>query len=414
MKLMLNKKAAPGHVLPASVGLALVLSSQAALAAPCAEVTTGRTVYGAGGSAITPTLKSVSIALQTLDEEDRLTVFFHEPGACSGYGIWRTPDPTLEVSFKYWTEAGEEFTCEASQQEVAFAHMGNTPALCPGDVPLPAGTAKFVSPVQTTNVITHASSTQQDKISAEALYHIFGFGPGASGRTVEPWTDPNAVFVRKTNSFVHQIIAASVGVPAASFQLPTAQFLDTNGGIINAIDAFGDAGNAAATIGYVSGSNATAGEDKGQIKTLAYQHTDQSCAYLPDTSPTLRDKINVRTGQYWLWTPGWFFTHVDEAGAPINDEVKNLITWFDSTQASPDGIDIQELIVLAGDVPLCAMQAIRPDGDLSPIQSYAPESPCNGWYEYTATGSTDYQECDETSECEGEEEVCRLGFCEAY
>lgn len=416
MKLMLHNKVRPSRVLSASASLAALLVSYSAAAAPCAEVTDGRVVYGAGGSAITPTLKSVSIALLTLEEDERLQVFYHEPGACSGYGIWRNPDPTLEVSFKYWDAAGGEFTCEAPQDAISFAHMGNTPALCPGDVPLLEGTAKFVSPVQTTNIITHASSTQQDKISAEALYHIFGFGPGATGRSVPPWTDPNAIFVRRPNSFVHQIIAGSVGVPAASFQLPTAQFLDTNGQIVNSVDAYGDAGNPAATLAYVSGSNATAGEDNGQIKTLAYQHFDQTCAYLPDSSPTLRDKINVRNGQYWLWTPGWFFTAVDEDGDPVDEEVENLITWFDATQDSPDGIDIQALIVLAGDVPLCAMQAIRPEGDLSPIQSYAPSSPCNGWYEFTATGSTDYQDCSETSDCDGADdgEVCRYGYCEAY
>src|SRR6188768_2106423 len=42
MKLMLNKKAAPGYVLPASAGLAIVLFSQSAFSAPCADVTTGR------------------------------------------------------------------------------------------------------------------------------------------------------------------------------------------------------------------------------------------------------------------------------------------------------------------------------------------------------------------------------------
>ena len=413
MKLMLNTKFSSSRLIATPVSLAAILVCHSAAAAPCADVTTGKAVYGAGGSAITPTLKKVAAALQTLEEEERLTVFYHEPGACSGYGIWRTPDPTLEVAFKYWDEAGAEATCEATQDKISFAHMGNTPLLCPGDVPLPEGSARFVSPVQTTNLITHASS-QETKISAEALYHIFGFGPGVSGRSVAPWTDPNAVFVRKANSFVHQLIAASVSVPAANFKLPTAQFLNTNQEIVNSVDTFGDTGTAAATLGYVSGSNATAGEDAGQIKTLAYQHSDQTCAYLPDSSAELRDKVNVRNGQYWLWTPGWFYAYVDDAGEPVNEDVANLISWFDATQDGPGGIDIQEIIVKAGDVPLCAMQVIRPDGDLSGVQSYAPDAPCNGWYEFVATGSTDYEVCDTTSECSGEDEVCRYGFCELY
>lgn len=384
-----------------------------ALAAPCADEVTGKAIYGAGGSAITPTLKNVAIALQNVPEKQRLTVLFHDPGACAGYDLWRVPDPTLEASFRYWNVDGVEHTCEAPQSVIEFAHMGNTPALCPGNVPLPSDARQFVGPVQTINLITHADSSQ-DKVSAEALYHIFGLGPGVEERQVAPWTNENAIYVRRTNSFVHQLVAGSVQVPAANFRLPEAQFLQRNQEIVDAIDIFGDAGNPEATLGYVSGSNAGAGEDAGQIKSLAYQHFEQSCALLPDSSPIRRDKLNVRTGQYWLWTPAWFFARVDGDGAPLNSHVGDLIHWFDGTEEPPDGADVQELIAQSGDVPLCAMHAIRSEGDLSPVQSFAPDAPCHGWYEYVATGSTAYQACDDTDECDGDGEVCRLGFCEAY
>lgn len=410
MKFMLTRHLCVG---PSVAALAAIFSPSISVAAPCSDDVTAPAIYGAGGSAITPTLKNVAVALQQLPEDERLTVLFHDPGACAGYGIWREPDPTLEVSFKYWDAEGAEYSCEASQEVVEFAHMGNTPALCPGDVPLPTDARKFVAPVQTINLITHADSTQ-DKISAEALYHIFGFGPGASDRTVAPWTNQNAVFVRTTSSFVHQMVARSVQVPEASFQLPEAQFLQRNGEIVAAVDTFGDAGSPEATLGYVSGSNATAGEDAGQIKSLAYQHFDQTCAYLPDSSPTRRDKANVRSGQYWLSTPAWFYSVVDGDGVPVNPNVRNLIRWFDGSQSAPDGIDVQEIVVQSGDVPLCAVQALRSEGDLSALQSFAPEEPCNGWYEFVATGSTQYQACGETDECEGDGEVCRFGYCEAY
>lgn len=411
MKLMLRYPT--GITRYSLVALAATACPSVALAAPCSEVITGTAIYGSGGSAVTPTLKNVAVALQDLPAKDRVTILFNDPGACVGYGYWRTPDPTIEVAFKYWDADGIELTCEAPQDVIEFAHMGNTPALCPGDVPLPSDGRQFVAPVQTINLITNAAS-QQNRISAEALYHIFGFGPGASGRSVAPWTDPNAVFVRKASSFVHQIIAESIGVPAAAFQLPEAQFKEKNGEIVNLVDSYGDAGDPEVTLGYVSGSNATAGEDAGQIKTLAYQHTDQTCSYLPDSSTARRDKANVRSGQYWLWTPAWFYSRTDSKGVPLNEHVADLIGWFDASKDAPGDIEVQEIVVASGDVPLCAMQAMRSNGDLTPIQSYAPENPCNGWYEFTATGSTDYEPCEKSSECEGEDEVCRFGYCEAY
>lgn len=413
MKLSLFHRLYASAGYPAAAAASILTTSAWLEAAPCADALTGRAVYGSGGSAVTPTLKNVAVALLSLPEEEQIRILFNDPGACTGYEIFRTPDPTLEVSFKYWDAEGNEFTCEAPQDVVQFAHMGNTPELCPGDVPLTSGLAKFVGPVQTVNLITHADSSQ-NKISAETLYHIFGFGPGVSGRTVAPWSNPNSVFVRQASSFVHQIIAESIGVPAANFQLPAPAFLQKNGEIVNAVDAWGDSANPDESLGYVSGSNAVAGEDAGQIKSLAYQHFDQTCAYLPDSSITRRDKLNVRSGQYWLWTPAWFYTSVDSKGVVVNDEVRSLISWFDGSESAPSGLDVQEIIVQSGDVPLCAMQAMRADGDLSPIQSYAPEIPCNGWYEFTATGSTNYQTCDDTSECTGEGESCRYGFCEAY
>jgi hypothetical protein len=392
---------------------AMTAFSSAAVAAPCSEVPVARAVYGAGGSAVTPTIKNVATALAGLPEGETLTIFYHDPGACTGYGYFRSPDPTLEVSFRYWDATGTEATCEAGQDVIQFAHMGNTPAFCPGDVPLPEGTARFVAPVQTVNLITHIDS-QYGEVSAEALYHVFGFGPGATGHTVVPWSDSTAVFVRKSSSFVHQLVARSIQVPDAGFQLPAENFLAANGDIVNAVDTWGDANNPDNTLGYVSGSNAVAGEDAGQIKSLAYQHFDQSCAYLPDSSRTRRDRVNVRSGQYWLWTPAWFYTAVGTSGEPVNADVAELIHWFDGSLAAPGDVDVQEIIVQSGDVPLCAMQAIRPDGDLSAIQSYAPGEPCNGWYEFVAVGSTDYQTCDQKSDCQGDDEECRYGFCEPY
>jgi len=411
MKWMLK----PLTLLP--LGLAVLGTARNAQAAPCSETGLPNPVYGSGGSAVTPTLRSIATALAALPEEERITIYFSDPGACAGYEYFRQPDALLQATFRYWNESGVESTCEAPQSVVQFAHMGNTPALCPGDVPLPEGAQRYVAPVQTIDIIANYDS-QERTISAEALYHIFGFGPGYEDRTVSPWDNPNAVFVRRTSSFVHQIIAQAVGVPAAGFKLPTANFLQTNPEIVAAVANWGDeeGEDIGEGLGYVSGSNAVTGQRAEQTRTLAYQHFDQSCAYLPDSQEETYDRKNVRSGQYFFWTPAWLYAFADDDGLAEDPAVRNLIGWFDGSIDGPSGVDVQQLIVQAGDVPLCAMNAIRPDGDLSPIQSYAPPRPCNGWYDFIATGATEYQSCEETDDCDGKDdgEVCRFGYCEAY
>ncbi len=391
-------------------------------AAPCADLPdfdAAKSVFGAGGSAITPTLRNVAVALAGLPAEDRLRIFFADPGACTGYAYFRTPTAT-EISFRYWDSNNVEYTCEAPQTSVQFGHMGNTPALCPMDVPLLDGQAKFVAPVQTVNFITHYGNTSYLEIWAEALYHIYGLGAGAAGHSVAPWNDQAAVYGRAASAFVTQLVAGSIGVPATTLQskLLPANVLVTNGNVVSGVYAWGTGGgDVTKAIGYVSGSNANQGEfvdNPARVKTLAYQHYGQTCAYLPDSVRGRADKANVRSGQYWVWTPAWFYAHVDANGVPTNQNVANLIAWFDGTANAPGDVDVQEIVVKSGDVPLCAMHAMRPEGDLSEIVSYAPENPCNGWYEFTATGSTDYETCTTTDDCDGDDQVCRFGYCEAY
>lgn len=391
--------------------------SSAALADPC-PTNLPNPVYGSGGSAVTATIGAVATALAGLP--DPITILYWDPGACTGYHAVVDKDTGSGLAsppayFKYWDATGKLTQCEATGNEpLAFAHMGNTPALCPANQPLPAGFGRFVAPVQTINYITHKNS-QYDSISAEALYHVYGFGPGAASRSVTPWTNPNAVFARKTDSFVHQITAKSVGLSPTGFVIPETNFPSQNPQTVQLVFEWGEANDPNLSLGYVSGSAADKGTDDGQIKTLALQHYGQSCGYLPDSSRTRKDKKNVRSGQYALWTPAWFYTKVNGSGGIVDPNVENLVRWFDGSRTPPAGLDIVKLIIQSGDIPLCAMQANRPDGDLNAIVSYAPADPCNGYFEYVATGSTTLASCTTDANCNvAGGEKCRHGFCEAY
>lgn len=389
----------------------------------------GKKLFGAGGSAVTPTLAAIAKNLAGLDEDERVNIFYADgKAACGGLAYWMGADTTV-ATYKYWDETGQQFTCTDSPELATFAHMGNTEALCPGQPVLPEGTARIVAPVMTLDFITHYQSTQRS-ISQEALYHILGFGAGSYD--IAPWNNINAVFGRLLNSFVAQFAAGAIGVPAASFQIPNGPNNDgqvgdgsvpvnvfaQNSAVVNAVAAWATPDEA---LGFVSGSNATQGYNEQKIRTLAYQHAGQSCAYLPDSEEGKPDRANVRSGQYYIWTPAWFYTEVDEDGVPVDELTRNLIGWVDGSIEGP--VDVPSIVVESGDIPLCAMRAIRPEGDFSAIQSFAPPAPCNGWYEDIALGETSYQPCDTTSQCDGAEqddegneigEQCRFGFCEAY
>jgi hypothetical protein len=375
----------------------------------------------------------VATALRNLPESEAVTIFYWDPGACAGYQAFVKQGQlgaAKPIYFRYWTPEGVREQCEPSGDEVlTFAHMGNTPLLCPGSEPLPVGFGRYVAPVQTINVITHWNSDERS-ISAEAFYHIYGFGPGAPGRSVTPWIIPENVYARSPNSFVHQILANAVGVPAGSFKVPPGNiqqggnFATTNDETVEQVVLKG-ATNPDSTLGYVSGSNADAsdgppappqpGEPTKGIRTLAFQDFDQTCAYLPHSSDQRKDNLNARTGQYALWTPAWFYAETNAQGGIKDPLAEKLIRWFDGSVEAPGGISVPEIVIQSGDIPLCAMQAIRPDGDLSAVASYAPANPCNGYYEFIKLGQTDYAACDDSSECdEAAGEQCRFGFCEAY
>lgn len=399
--------------------LAALFTAAPAAAAPC-PTDLPNPIYGAGGSAVTATLGAVATALAKLPAQDRVTIFYWDPGACAGYNGFAEKDTgsglaTAPAYFKYWDESGNLTQCEPSgTEELSFAHMGNTPALCPAKRPLPAGFGRFSAPIQTINVITHAKS-EYDAISAEAFYFLYGFGPGAAGHAVAPWTVPEAAFGRTTNSFVHLFLASAFRVPATGFKVPQTNVLSTNQQTVQGVFSWGESTDPSQPIGYVSGSAADDGEDKGQVKTLAVQFFDQTCGYLPDSSRTRKDKLNVRNGQYALFTPGQFYAKVDGGGAITNPLVSKLIRWFDGSLPAPAGLDIVSIIIKSGDIPLCAMRANRPDGDFNPLVSYAPPNPCNGYFEQTATGSTSLASCTDDTQCKASAgEKCRYGFCELY
>jgi hypothetical protein len=396
-----------------------VLLPGAARAVPCDDIALPNKIFGSGGSAVTATIKRVALAIANDPNgtpAEQTTIFYSDPNACDGYADFVAGKTTK--TFKYWV-AGQtaDQTCEArvGGQPLDFAHMGNAADLC-ADPTVPAGVGDFPAPIQTVNLITGLASNETS-ISAEAIYFIYGFGP--SGQ-VAPWTDGAGVFSRQSTSFVTPLLGFHAKLPATAFVGPgkwaadNASAVQTNGGVVTAITTYvgTDETKATQALGYVSGS--TADTNRTKVKTLAFQGFDQACGVYPDSTLAALDKINVRKGKYALWAQGHYFTKVDAEGAPTNELVANLIGWFSgSTQPRGSSVSAFDETIKAGDIPACAMEALR-EGTVGPFYSYAPPKPCAGRFELVATGATDHDVCVNDDDCSGATPSCNFGYCEAY
>jgi hypothetical protein len=402
----------------------------------------GRVLYGSGGSAVTGTLAQVALYLSALPIEERITIVYHDPGACIGYQEYLDNQiTTAAATVKYWIPGAPAagYTCTlAVPHEAHFSHMGNPHDFCGfADEELPAGYpatyGTVQAPIQTLNIIVDKDSSQRS-ISAEALYYLYGFGAVAAN--IEPWTQPSNLVFRQTSSFVHQILAVS------TFNDDNRRFYDdpgvtnqqgdgvigngrlgyeatTNGQVVTRVAYYQDNGASPdRALGFVSGSAADTAAARAAIKTLAYQHYDQERGYWPDSTESTLDKRNVRSGKYHFWSPGHFFVRAvgtaDTSDGDLNLEdildpdVRRFVTKFTTS----DDEEVLRRIIAAGDIPLCASSVTR-EGLLGPISSYAPPDPCNGFFELVASGNTN-NACENDEQCGGDLPKCRHGFCEAY
>jgi hypothetical protein len=392
------------HLLAGAAAVLCSVAATSAGAVPCADLDLPNPVYGVGGSAVTATLRAVARVFAGLNPVP-VTILYSDPNACTGFRQY--VDNKIIGSLKYWDAAGAESQCDppAAGQPADFAHMGNPSADCVG-VTVPADVKDFLAPVQTLNIIANTASTEPS-ISAEALEVIYGRG---ATRGVTPWVTEAAIARRQPTSFVQLFLGSAIGLPAESF---LGVEYTTNGQVATAVH---NAAAPLAAIGFVSGSTADANRTGANaVRTLAYQHTGQTCGFWPDSKENTLDKVNVRNGQYYLWASGHFFARADGSGNVVNPLVRNLIGWFEGTIDSPAGSNVLRTVSLAGDIPQCAMNVKRA-GLLGAIRSEpvsAPLVPCGCFFE-SVVGTTSCTACTSDAQCAGGTPKCRYNFCEAY
>jgi hypothetical protein len=386
----------------------------------------GTVIYGAGGSAQQPLLTQVGTQLANLASPVHL-VYSDSGSACVGYGDLVTPTSITGTAL-YWDGTGATDTCslDAGGDPVTFAVMGNGASLCTSVSVPDSGTSftQFLGPVQPVDFIVPAQSSQQS-ISTAAAYYIWGFDAVDADHTVAPWSTPANVFTRSASSFVNLFVALDTGLSPAKVAASGTQEA-TNGATVSALAGLNSSAPESG-IAFVSGE--VADGNRGSVKELAYQHSGQSCGYTADSDSTSAfDKVNVRDGQYWLWSPVHFFAAVDAQGNITDPNTKALVGYFTGTVAPPTGVDLFAAEVAAYNVPTCAMHVWR-DGDLAPLYSFAPADPCSCKFDFatnnalkpsTCTTCTQDSDCT-TNHCrnigpplQADAGGANVGYCEVY
>ena len=379
---------------------AALLAAVDAHASTNCSTLSGTIIYGAGGSAQQPYLTALGTQLANLSSPVHI-VYSDGGSACVGYGDLVTPT-AITGSALYWDGSGATLTCtlDAGGDPTTFAVMGNSPKLCTSVVTPEGGVTfgQFLGPVQAVDFVVPAQSTQQS-ISTEAAYYVWGFDAIDSAHTVSPWSVPANVFTRSASSFVNLFVALDTGIPAATVAA-RGTVEPTNGATLTALNALNST-TPESGIGFVSGELADA--NRSQIKVLAYQHTGQSCGYTPDSTTSAFDKINVRDGQYWLWSPVHLFAAVGAGNAITDTATANLIGWITGTVTPPAGLNTFSAATAAFTVPQCAMNVWR-DDDLAPLYSYQPPASCACKYDFATSTSSQLRPsscttCTQDSDC---------------
>lgn len=411
--------------------LATVSLSRAAHAVPYCD-TLPSPIYAIGGSSPVPIFAAVATALSKATPAVTFVYQSAGLGGCNAVNaIIDAADPDAGTSnlltgtANYWDATGTQQSCNLQDPAATpngvpanLGVSGNYATLCPGVTALPGNVKEFLGPIQDFDFIVPRQS-QASAISAQAAYFIFGAG-GAAPYVVENWGTPANIFTRSTSSTAAIIIALGIGLPIASLSAvgPGKVVASSNAVMLSDVGKV-TPGAGTDGIGFVSGeiadgntsSTAADGGTGPTIKVLPYQHYNQSCGWLPSSTPNTYDKINVRNGLYALWSPVHFLAVVDSSGKPTDPGAKQVIGWFTDTVAPPTGVDVDALVAQAGATLDCAMEVTRTT-DMGPLLPYTPAAPCGCFFEKNATGVTSCTACTTSATCPTSAPNCTKGYCE--
>ena len=149
------------------------------------------------------------------------------------------------------------------------------------------------------------------------------------------------------------------------------------------------------------------------VRPLAWQQSGQNAGYWPDSDATSFDKANVRNGLYNVWAYVDFYAYAGASAGSFADPDVQVLGEYFAGLSQPAGVTqtIAESATKKYLIPTCAMNVTR-DSDVGPLYASPPAEPCGCYFDFTATGASTCDTCDDSNPCSGTD-TCRLGFCEA-
>jgi hypothetical protein len=310
-----------------------------------------------------------------------------------------------------WQPSDGPATCDlAGPQTPDLTNSALYNTAC-NQMPPPANVNAAIGPKQA-YVLAEPRGNAQLAITAEEAYFLFGFGPTilqAMGAAIEPWTDMNALYIRKLGTSTLLAWAANLGMSDAGKFKGNPQA--SSNAVVGQLEA---PQNPPAAIGLLGAEVYDTLRDKLQV--VAFRAYHQYAAYYPDSTATSRDKKNLRDGHYTVWSPTEWMDFVDGNQHPLNPNARyvlDLIDGLDTTDsgiAAPTTFDADAIVAKVGLVPDCAMRVKR-DFEGGPLSLYTPAHSCTCKYESVVDVST-CATCDGSTPCATG--TCRDGYCEEF
>jgi hypothetical protein len=267
-------------------------------------------------------------------------------------------------------------------------------AWVPGAGPY-ADVAHYTGPIQAMVFVVPPSSTQR-VISAEAARMIFGMGGNKAA--ARPWIDPAFMYIRGSTTGTNNILSRAIDVdPTKWWGVDKRSAPAMQAALLTA-----SADTSEKTIGMLSIDFADRVKDSLHI--LSFQAKGQLAGFLPDSTPSSRDKLNVRDGHYSPWGPIHLYTRL--VGGQPTPQAAAFILPFNV----PDRALIDATIA-GGSVPVCAMRVTR-DREMGPLKAFSPSFQCHCYYERKVNGGNDCTPCEGAASCPEGRPACNLGFCE--
>jgi hypothetical protein len=448
-----------------SSSLATLLATLAVLtAAPLARAgsvdctTLSHPVYVSGGSAAKPHLLALAAALS--QSGVNVSLIYAAPTACIGLeDIVASPAQTESATPSFLNPAttppsAQSCTAGGSPYPAFYADIGVSgayPSSCiTPTITLGSGFDDFQGPIEAFEISTPWGASQHS-ISAEAAYVVFGYG--GQTYTVSPWIVPADIWTRGVTSAVQLLIGDGIGLSGSKWLYNTgdagaAQILTSETTMVSTLASatatdttIGILGSGALDPYKFAPTTSDAGVKSGGIQPLAFQATEQDCAYYADSDVSHFDKINVRQGRYDIWGPEHFVTAVDGSGNPV----ANTNSSTNPPQVASSTADVQAVIsyithatsghlpfpaataltptelkaVITAEsnayfIPECAMQVSR-TSEVGSEMSYQPTQGCGCYFEsLTGTLSSYCKTCASKSDCkDASHPACNFGYCEA-